>query len=211
MGWLKTGIGSNTMRRDHWSLRHFVGIFFIFLGIAFLFLSDRLYSSTNASAEDSAISTSTVKKTLPAQLPIEPITTTHLVTRVVDGDTIVVTHDGATTTVRLIGIDTPETVKQHTPVQCYGPGASAETKKMLTGVFVRLETDPTQDEFDKYHRLLAYVFLGDGSLFNEYFVRNGYAREYTFMNRPYHYQAQFKADQKVAQQEKLGLWEACAN
>jgi len=134
----------------------------------------------------------------------------YRVVQVFDGDTIVVRRaGGGDETIRLLGVDTPETHHPRKPVQCYGPEASKKAKEMLTGIFVHIETDPTQDTYDKYHRLLAYVFLPDGTSFNEYMVRNGYAREYTY-DKPYHYQAQFKDDQKKAQQEKIGLWQACA-
>jgi micrococcal nuclease len=182
----------------------------ISLGILIIASCLQLRAPSNPQPELAAVPTVTQKATgASSSLPQEPTSTVYFVTRVVDGDTIVVSGNGATTTVRLIGIDTPETVKPHTPVQCYGPEASKKAKEMLTGIFVHIETDPTQDTYDKYHRLLAYVFLPDGTSFNEYMVRNGYAREYTY-DKPYHYQAQFKDDQKKAQQEKIGLWRACA-
>ena len=187
------------------SVRSIIGITLVVIGAL---LSWYANTQKPPAAQHTVTLASSTVVTAPS-IPAAPTSTTYLVTRVVDGDTIVVSGNGATTTVRLIGIDTPETVKPHTPVQCYGPEASKKAKEMLTGVFVRLETDPTQDTYDKYHRLLAYVFMPDGSLFNEYMVRNGYAREYTY-DKPYHYQAQFKADQKAAKQEKLGLWSACA-
>jgi micrococcal nuclease len=192
--------------------------------IMFYYVTDRTsHSTTVTSSAESVESTSPVaarnaphiaSSTLPAEpLPEEPTTTVSLVIRVVDGDTIDVQTDGNTTRVRFIGVDTPETVKPHTPVQCYGPEASAETKTMLTGKFVRLETDPSQDTYDVYGRLLAYVFLPNGALYNEYLIENGFGREYTFKGRTYHYQAAFKAAQNTAKSEKRGLWAtgACAH
>lgn len=129
------------------------------------------------------------------------------VIRVVDGDTIIVAVNHKPETIRLIGINTPETVAPNKPVQCYGPEASKRTKELLTDKIVRLESDPSQDDKDKYHRLLRYVFLGDKNV-NEELVRDGFAREYTY-KIPYQYQKAFRADQKTAKKNKLGLWGAC--
>jgi micrococcal nuclease len=86
----------------------------------------------------------------------------HLIcTRVVDGDTIILSNGEK---VRLIGVDTPETVRPNTPVEYYGKEASAFTKKMVEGKPVRLEYDWQQR--DKYGRLLAYVYLMDGTFIN---------------------------------------------
>jgi micrococcal nuclease len=70
---------------------------------------------------------------------------------------------------------------------------------------VRVVQDPTQGAHDKFGRLLAYLFLPDGTLFNEHMVAAGFAYEYTY-NAPYKYQLQFKADQAQAQKNGLGLW-----
>ena len=79
------------------------------------------------------------------------------VTRVVDGDTVIVSADGRSEDVRVLGIDTPETVDPRKPVGCYGPQASAYTKHLLTGRPVRLKYDRVVH--DKYGRFLAYVYL----------------------------------------------------
>lgn len=129
------------------------------------------------------------------------------VIRVVDGDTIIVALNHKPETVRLLGINTPETVAPNRPVQCYGPEASNRTKELLKGKIVRLDADPSQDNEDKYHRLLRFVFLGNENV-NESLVRDGYAREYTYKH-PYAYQAEFRAKQKAAKKNKLGLWGAC--
>ncbi len=83
---------------------------------------------------------------------------TAKVVRVVDGDTIEVSIDGSDEDVRYIGIDTPETVKPDTPVQCYGPQASAEDHRLVEGRTVRLVFD--RERRDVYGRLLAYVYVG---------------------------------------------------
>lgn len=127
------------------------------------------------------------------------------VTHVVDGDTIDVDIDGKVERIRLIGIDTPETVDPRKPVQCFGREASNKTKEMLSGKQVRLESDLTQDDRDKYGRLLRYVFLEDGTNYDQWLVAQGYAHEYTYQI-PYKYQAEFKAAEHQARDANLGLW-----
>lgn len=131
------------------------------------------------------------------------------VIRVVDGDTIIVALNHKPETVRLLGINTPETVAPNRPVQCYGPEASERTKELLANQIVKLEIDTSQDNRDKYNRLLRFVFLEEENV-NESLVRDGYAREYTFnTKKPYLYQTQFRAAQKLAKKNKLGLWGVC--
>jgi endonuclease YncB( thermonuclease family) len=129
----------------------------------------------------------------------------YSVTNVVDGDTIKIDNDGKIETLRLIGMDTPETVDPRKPVQCFGLEASNKAKELLSGKKVYIEKDSSQGELDKYGRTLAYIYREDGMFYNEYMIKQGYAHEYTY-NTPYKYQAQFKADQKYAQDNKLGLW-----
>ena len=129
------------------------------------------------------------------------------VVKVVDGDTIDVAMNGQKERVRLLGVNTPETVDPRKPVQCYGPQASAVAKQELTGVSVDLQADPSQGNTDKYGRLLRYVFLADGTDFDEWLIANGYGFEYTY-DKPYEYQAVFKAAQAEAQANKVGLWAA---
>jgi micrococcal nuclease len=129
----------------------------------------------------------------------------YKVVKVVDGDTISVNIDGVNTSVRMIGIDTPETVDPRKPVQCFGQEASNKAKAILSNQMVRLELDSSQGKYDKYNRLLAYVFLADGTNFNELMIKEGYAYEYTY-SAPYKYQSAFKSAQKDAQTNKRGLW-----
>ncbi|MFN5058957.1 MAG: thermonuclease family protein [Chloroflexota bacterium] len=127
------------------------------------------------------------------------------VTRVVDGDTIRVNLDGKEVTIRMIGLDTPETKDPRKPVQCYGQEASNKATQLLDGQIVYLEVDPTQGTYDAYQRLLSYVWLSDGRLFNQLMIDEGYAFEYTY-NKPYKYQAAFKNAQRTAREQQRGLW-----
>jgi micrococcal nuclease len=129
------------------------------------------------------------------------------VIRVVDGDTIVVAINQKPETIRLLGINTPETVAPNRPVQCFGPEASARTKELLETKIIRLESDPSQDDRDKYKRLLRFAFLEDENI-NETLVRDGYAKEYTYKT-PHKYQQEFRAVQRSAKKNGLGLWGAC--
>jgi micrococcal nuclease len=155
-----------------------------------------------AAAPDTSAPTETIDTATP-----QPAVPTYPVIKVVDGDTIEVRKDGRIVKVRLIGINTPETVDPRRPVQCFGKEASAEAHRLLDGQSVSLETDPSQDTYDKYGRLLAYAFLPDGTLFNEHMIAAGVAHEYTY-DKPYTYQKRFKEAQAEAQAAQRGLWSA---
>ncbi len=129
----------------------------------------------------------------------------YKVVKIVDGDTLDVEIDGKIERLRLIGIDTPETVDPRKEVQCFGQEASNKAKELLSGKFVSLESDETQGERDKYKRLLTYVFLPDGTNFNLFMIAEGYAHEYTY-SQPYKYQYDFKQAEIDAQNQNKGLW-----
>jgi micrococcal nuclease len=143
---------------------------------------------------------------IPTVKPTEIKKEFYKVTKVIDGDTINVDVNGKSETIRLIGIDSPETVDPRKPVQCFGKEASDKAKETLTGKDVSLEIDPTQGERDKYNRLLRFVFLEDGTNFNKFMISEGYAHEYTYQSNPYKYQKEFKDAQKSAMENKKGLW-----
>ncbi len=127
------------------------------------------------------------------------------VIKVIDGDTISIEKDGVTETLRLIGINTPETVDPRKPVECFGKEASSKAKELLEGKHIRFEQDSSQDIRDKYGRTLAYVFRDDGLFFNKTMIEEGYAYEYTY-EVPYKYQQEFKVAQKTAEANQKGLW-----
>jgi micrococcal nuclease len=124
------------------------------------------------------------------------------VSRVIDGDTIVVETVG---TVRLIGVDTPETVDPDEPVGCFGPEASAFTSSASTGKMVRLEFDA--ERVDRFGRTLAYVYLPDDVFLNATLVRQGYGYAYTVFQ--FRYLEQFRALEREAREARRGLWAAC--
>lgn len=127
------------------------------------------------------------------------------IVKVIDGDTVQVVVSGQTKTVRMIGVDTPEVVDPRKPVQCFGKEASKQSHALLDNQVVSLQSDPTQDDTDKYGRLLRYVYLSDGTLVNLKLIQTGYAHEYTY-DIPYQKQDQFKQAQQQAEQQQLGLW-----
>ena len=130
---------------------------------------------------------------------------TAMVTRVVDGDTIRVLINNREDTVRLVGIDAPETVNPGKFVQCFGREASDKAKEILNGKTIVLESDSTQGDRDEYGRLLRYVFL-DNLNFNQFMIGEGYAREYTFKSRDYKYKTEFIQAEVKAKGNKKGLW-----
>lgn len=132
------------------------------------------------------------------------------VVRIVDGDTIVVLINGVQEKIRLIGVDTPEIFDPRGSAQCFGEEARAFTKSLLENKAIRLEADVSQDDRDKYGRLLRYVFLKDGTFVNSKIITQGYGHEYTY-RRPYKHQAEFKNAELSARTAKKGLWapDAC--
>lgn len=132
----------------------------------------------------------------------------YRVTKVSDGDTITVDMNGKQESVRMIGVDTPETHKPNTPVQCFGKEASDYTHKILgNGATVRLEADPTNDNRDRYDRLLRYVYLPDGTLYQKALIEQGYGFAYTSF--PFQKKEEFVQAQARAQSAKTGLWAVC--
>jgi micrococcal nuclease len=134
-----------------------------------------------------------------------PAEATVAVTRVVDGDTIEVRLGGREEDVRLIGVDTPETVKPGTPVQCFGPRASHFTKQLLEGRRVRLVFGV--ERHDVYGRLLAYLYLGRRFV-NPILVRRGLARSLTIPPND-RFARRFRRLELGAARAGRGLWGAC--
>ena len=132
------------------------------------------------------------------------------VNRVVDGDTIIATtEDGDELRVRILGIDTPESVHPDEPVECYGPEASEWATSVLDGQTVTLRTDPTQAETDIYDRALRYIELADGTDYSVLAAEQGYAEPYIFDGEPVRKHDQIDAAAAEAEADDRGLWGAC--
>ena len=130
------------------------------------------------------------------------------VLRVVDGDTIHVAVGGRDERVRYIGVDTPESVKPGTPVQCFAKRASAYNERLIEGRTVRLVLDA--EHRDRYGRLLAYVYRRrDGLFVNAALVREGFATILTIPPNVSH-AADLRALERGARADRRGLWGACA-
>lgn len=180
-----------------------IGFIVIFLALA---VQDGFFGSN---AEDFDVPSRSPALLIASQAP-PAATSETLVARIIDGDTIVVLTNGAQEKIRLIGVDTPEIFDPRGSAQCFGEEASEFTKSLLENQVVRLEADSSQDDRDKYGRLLRYVFLKDGTFVNSEIITQGYGHEYTY-RRPYKHQTEFKNAELNAREAKKGLWapDAC--
>lgn len=169
---------------------HLIASFLLFLA----FFGYQVYKQYNPS-----------KNVLSVQEKKQSVVSVATVVKVIDGDTLEVLIDGKKEKVRVIGINTPETVDPRRPVECFGKESSDKAKSLLSGKSVRLEQDQTQDSIDKYGRLLRYVFLPDGTDFGLTMIREGYAYEYTY-DLPYKFQEEYKKAQEEAESAGKGLW-----
>jgi len=124
---------------------------------------------------------------------------------ITDGDTITASIRRKNESLRLLGIDTPETSDPRKPVQCFGKEATAKNKALVEGKKVRLEKDVS--ETDKYGRLLRYIYVDDVFV-NKILVQEGYALSSTYPP-DVKYQALFADAEKIAKKAKKGLWGSC--
>jgi micrococcal nuclease len=132
------------------------------------------------------------------------------VVAIVDGDTIKVTVDGHRQTIRLIGIDTPESKRPETPVECGAKRAAAAMTQLLTNRSVTLRRDPTQDAIDRYGRTLAYVDFGGDQDAGETMIRNGWATPYVYQHHPFQRYRAYAAAAASAKTRHAGVQGICA-
>lgn len=171
---------------------------FIFIGI----ISPKPKLEPKVESTSVEITPNSIANVIPSPTPDPKITFTKVI-NVIDGDTF--TIEGGVT-VRMIGIDTPETVHPSKPVQCYGKEASLKTEELLQGKEIKLEKDIS--ETDRYNRLLRYVYIGD-IFVNEYLVKEGFAKSSSYPP-DIKYQDKFIEGQRKAQEENKGLWNISA-
>jgi micrococcal nuclease len=131
----------------------------------------------------------------------------YSVLEVIDGDTVIISYRGATS-IRILGIDTPETVDPNTPDECGGAQASALASKLLSGRQVRLVFDRSQGRTDSYNRTLAYLDVSGRGDFGEIMIERGAAAEYAY-DTAYDRQAKYIAAQGRAQAKNRGVWGTC--
>ena len=144
----------------------------------------------------------------PTTTPPGALAANATVDDVVDGDTVDVVIAGREERVRLIGIDTPETKRPNTPVECHGPEATAFTASLLaTGTPLHLERDTVGR--DDYGRLLAYIYRADDGIFVNYeIVRQGFAQPLSIAPNTVHADLFVEAS-RAAEADDIGLWSAC--
>lgn len=150
-----------------------------------------------------------------------PVFGEGLVTRIVDGDTVTVrlttlangsaSTTGPVETVRLLGVDTPETKKPGVAVQCWGPEATNLASSVLLGRPVIVVLDPTQAVRDRYGRLLAYLITTTGVNYSVYAAEQGAARVYVYGKKPVLVSGQIAAAEAVARDLGRGLWGKCVS
>jgi micrococcal nuclease len=131
------------------------------------------------------------------------------VSRVIDGDTLVARlGDGRELTVRLIGIDTPETVRPGTPVECGGEQASDAMRRLAEGQQVNLVSDPSQEAVDRFGRSLFYVDRSDGVDVSEEMIRAGWADVFVF-DQDFQRLSRYRAARSEARDSEAGVWGRC--
>lgn len=126
----------------------------------------------------------------------------HKIIDIVDGDTIQAEVDGSIESIRIIGIDAPESVN---PAECYADESLNFARQLLADGWIQLESDPTQDNRDTYGRLLRYIWFNDNIDFGLSMISTGHAYEYTFRS-VYNKQQSYRLAQTTAESEQVGLW-----
>lgn len=185
--------------------RLFLILIFLLLLIVLYVISHRNNTYPNEFNNNSASTT---------QIPIPTLAPNlegpFLVIKVEDGDTIVVNKDNRPTTIRFVGLDTPEVNGPYRQQACWGPEASKATHKLLDNQSVYLQIDNPKNLIDKYGRELRYVYRASDHLFvSQYLVEQGFAREYSYKNVAHRYQQEFRSSQAKAKNHNLGLWGHC--
>ena len=163
----------------------------ILAGVLAIASATGLQSCTETSAADAEL--------LPAE--------SAQVIAVVDGVTIDVQMAGGEARVRLIGLDTPEINRDGGQDDCYAQEARDELNTMVYGKAVELRADPTQDDTDRYGRLLRHVYI-DGQSAAVVLLEAGAAHEYTY-DAPYIGQTERRDAERAAQADELGMWGSC--
>lgn len=166
-------------------------------------------TATSTTSEAPPTETATSKPSPATTTTRRPAADGYRVTDVVDGDTVKLTRlaGGGQVTVRVLGIDTPETRDPRRGVGCFGPEASAWSNRLLQGKRVTIRTDATQDTRDRYGRLLAYITLPNGKDYSTVAARSGYAKYYLYRT-PVARTSKIQAAERSARDAGKGLWGA---
>jgi micrococcal nuclease len=151
--------------------------------------------------------TAAVRKRDAARAEAAKASRRFVVLDVIDGDTVRVDYRGGVS-VRVIGIDTPETVSPIVADECGGQAASDAARRLLFGKSVTMTFDSTQDRADKYGRPLVYLGVPGVGDFGRAMIQSGEAAEYTY-DAAYQRRGVYRAAERVARIEKRGLWGSC--
>lgn len=141
---------------------------------------------------------------------LETNSTYYSVLKIIDGDTISVEINGEEKKIRILGINTPESVDPDRPVECYGIEASNYLKQWLGGSKIKIYYDRAKPKNDDYGRLLAYIMDSEQVDIGATLITKGYAKEYTYKNEWYAKQTQYRNLEKTAKDNSLGLWGECS-
>lgn len=196
---------STMTKKKKWTWGAFLAAIAVASGVGITNDDDLAQKQEPAAVETQA---PTPEPTTPSPAPVATPTGFE-VDRVVDGDTVRIVTDAGVKTVRIIGIDTPETVHPRMDVECYGPEASAEAKRLLEGTRVTIERDPTQGSLDRYGRVLGYVTMEDGRDFGQHMIEGGFAEEVTY-DGMYENQGEYRTYERIAKIQEKGMWSACS-
>lgn len=131
----------------------------------------------------------------------------YFVDHFIDGNTIAVDMDGHTESIRLIGVETPETIKPKSSIQCFGPEAGDFVKRAIGARPVRLVADPISNNRDRYNRLVRYAYLENGTLLNEQLIEHGFG--FANLEYPFVRHEEFLQTQNSAKYANVGLWAKC--
>jgi endonuclease YncB( thermonuclease family) len=131
---------------------------------------------------------------------------TYEVTEIIDGDTFKANIDGNIETIRIVGIEAPETKHPSRPVECLGEEATQKLAELIRGKNIALETDETQSNRDRYGRLLRFIFLEDGTDVGLELIKQGYANESLYSSTPHKYHRDYVYAESEAKRQNLGLW-----
>ncbi|MCC6563897.1 thermonuclease family protein [Candidatus Uhrbacteria bacterium] len=168
----------------------------------FLLILSRVSAAPVSTPENTSPSAPVLRKEMG-----DSTSTNAYVSRAVDGDTLEATlDDGAEVKIRMLGVNTPESVDPRRPVECFGKEASKHTAELVAGKRALLQADPQADEVDRYGRLLRNVYLEDGTDVNAALVRDGYA--YAYLDYPLNKQRKIELArlQDEAEAAQRGLW-----
>ena len=174
-------------------------------------VSDQQEEISNSVIDDSAHSSVVPNSTTSSAsansdvLGSQTDSTLYTVVKVRDGDTIEVEYQGKVKAVRLVGIDAPESVNPRTSVECFGASASARLKQLVEGKAVGLESDDTQNDTDRYGRLLRFVFLNEADIGLQ-LITEGLAEESLYSSTPHKYRETYLNAQDLARSTERGLW-----